>query len=81
MNGADSSPLQKQAERFLRYLALERGRSENTLAAYRGDLSGYLTWLSHQGVESPQMVNTVLVQRFASALMGLPAASKGEYLR
>jgi len=72
MNGADSSPLQKQAERFLRYLALERGRSENTLAAYRGDLSGYLTWLSHRGVDSPSSVTAELVQAFASGLDGSP---------
>jgi integrase/recombinase XerD len=70
MNGANPSPLQTQAERFLRYLALERGRSENTIAAYRGDLSGYLTWLSHQRVESPQLVTAELVQRFASGLDG-----------
>ena len=72
MNGANPSPLQTQAERFLRYLALERGRSENTIAAYRSDLSGYLTWLSHQRVESPQLVTAELVQRFASGLDGSP---------
>jgi len=72
MNGANPSPLQTQAERFLRYLALERGRSENTIAAYRSDLSGYLTWLSHQRVESPQLVSAELVQRFASGLDGSP---------
>ena len=72
MNGANPSPLQTQAERFLRYLALERGRSENTIAAYRSDLSGYLTWLSHRRVESPQLVTAELVQRFASGLDGSP---------
>jgi integrase/recombinase XerD len=72
MNGTNSTPLQTQAERFLRYLALERGRSENTLKAYRGDLTGYLTWLHHHGVQSPQAVTEGLVQRFASGLDGSP---------
>jgi integrase/recombinase XerD len=38
-----------QIERFLDALWLERGLSENTLTAYRGDLQGLATWLqSHQ---------------------------------
>ena len=72
MSDAKSTPLQHQAERFLRYLALERGRSENTLKAYRGDLSGYLTWLSYLGIDSPQAINENRVQLFAAGLSGSP---------
>lgn len=72
MSDAKSTPLQHQAERFLRYLALERGRSENTLKAYRGDLSGYVTWLSHLGIDSPQAINENRVQLFAAGLSGSP---------
>src|SRR5215218_10201455 len=37
------------AEEFLTWLAVERGRSSNTLAAYRRDLHGYTTWLDQRG--------------------------------
>lgn len=40
----DELPL--EAEEFLSWMASERGRSANTLAAYRRDLSGYTAWLS-----------------------------------
>ena len=35
-----------EAEEFLGWMASERGRSANTLAAYRRDLTGYTGWLS-----------------------------------
>jgi integrase/recombinase XerD len=36
-------------EEFLTWLAVERGRSANTLAAYRRDLVAYLAWLAGRG--------------------------------
>lgn len=41
---------QALVERFLDALWLERGLSENTLSAYRGDLQGLSRWLQPQGV-------------------------------
>ena len=41
---ADELPL--EAEAFLSWLLTERGRSANTLAAYRRDLSAYVHWLN-----------------------------------
>lgn len=38
--------LPTEAEEFLGWMASERGRSANTLAAYRRDLSGYAGWLA-----------------------------------
>ena len=38
-----------EAEEFLTWLAVERGRSANTLAAYRRDLAAYHAWLTAQG--------------------------------
>jgi integrase/recombinase XerD len=38
-----------EAEEFLTWLAVERGRSTNTLAAYRRDLRAYVDWLSTSG--------------------------------
>jgi integrase/recombinase XerD len=37
------------AEEFLTWLRVERGRSSNTLSAYRGDLRAYWTWLRANG--------------------------------
>src|SRR5579863_8346134 len=42
---------QPEVERFLDSMWSERGLSENTLAAYRADLSGLARWLDGQGVE------------------------------
>src|SRR5205823_3674938 len=38
-----------EAEEFLTWLAVERGRSSNTLAAYRRDLHAYTVWLDQRG--------------------------------
>lgn len=46
MSGA-ALPL--QVEEFLIWLTVERGRSNNTLAAYRSDLARYCAWLSGRG--------------------------------
>src|SRR4029078_12423185 len=35
-----------EAEEFLSWMAPQRGRSANTLAAYRRDLLGYTSWLA-----------------------------------
>jgi len=40
-DAAAPAALDRDAERFLRHLAIERGRSANTLAAYRHDLLAY----------------------------------------
>jgi integrase/recombinase XerD len=44
---ADELPL--EAEAFLSWLLTERGRSANTLAANRRDLSAYVYWLTRRG--------------------------------
>ncbi len=41
--------LPTEVEEFLSWMASERGRSLNTLAAYRRDLTGYTSWLIEQG--------------------------------
>jgi integrase/recombinase XerD len=46
----DRAPLDLDAEEFLSWLSVERGRSANTLSAYRRDLVGYQTWLRRRGV-------------------------------
>ncbi len=41
-------PLPLDAEEYLNWLASERGRSTNTLSAYRRDLAAYLAWLQQR---------------------------------
>lgn len=43
------APLPLEAEEFLAWMLAERGRSANTLAAYRRDLRAYCTWLAARG--------------------------------
>jgi integrase/recombinase XerD len=69
-SATNSSELARQVERFARYLSLERGRSENTLKAYRGDLETYLSWLHHRGVDNPQAVTSEIVEDFSLSLDG-----------
>jgi integrase/recombinase XerD len=38
----DAADLERQLDRYLRHVAIERGRSANTVAAYRRDLTGLL---------------------------------------
>ena len=40
-----------EAEEYLTWLTAERGRSANTLAAYRRDLAAYVDWLGIRGLE------------------------------
>jgi integrase/recombinase XerD len=47
--GIPIEPLPRAAEEFLSWMASERGRSVNTLAAYRRDLNGYAAWLTSAG--------------------------------
>jgi integrase/recombinase XerD len=46
---SDENRLPLDVEDFLTWLAAERGRSSNTLVAYRRDLSSYWVWLVERG--------------------------------
>jgi integrase/recombinase XerD len=50
VEGAVALPLSLDGEEFLTWLAVERGRAANTLAAYRRDLRAYESWLAGRGV-------------------------------
>ena len=55
------------AEEFLSWLAVERGRSANTLAAYRRDLAAYVAWLDGDG-RSLEDVSEPDVERYVAQL-------------
>lgn len=43
--------MHRDVEEFLSWLLAERGRSANTLEAYRNDLHAYVQWLEQQGLD------------------------------
>ncbi|QCU79350.1 site-specific tyrosine recombinase XerD [Citricoccus sp. SGAir0253] len=60
--------LTRPAEAYLDHLAVERGMSPNTLAAYRRDVTRYLAWLHAAGVATPGEVARRHVTGFLQAL-------------
>lgn len=64
------------AEEFLTWLAIERGRSTNTLTAYRTDLSQYCVWLNGRNT-SLTSVGEADIEEYISAqrLSGRAASS------
>lgn len=46
-----SEPLSSGAEEYLSWLAVEKGRSRNTLVAYRRDLATFEHWAAAEGVD------------------------------
>jgi len=54
-----------EVEEFLGWLAAERGRSANTLSAYRRDLTGYCGWLNENSTDV-QRVTPADVDRFVN---------------
>lgn len=42
--------LPREAEEFLTWLVIERGRAPKTIEAYRRDLTSYFTWLDRRGL-------------------------------
>ncbi|MCW4384162.1 site-specific tyrosine recombinase XerD [Salinibacterium sp. SYSU T00001] len=55
-------------ERYLRHLAIERGRAANTLAAYRCDLDAYAAFLSEREIVDLEAVSAADVSAFSQHL-------------
>ncbi|MGY3128524.1 integrase/recombinase XerD [Agrococcus sp. UYP33] len=73
---------QQAVERLLRQLAIERGLSKHTIAAYRRDLTGYLEVLEARGVTDASAISADDVAAFRSSLAdrGLAASSVARHL-
>lgn len=50
---APKTALERAAEEYLAYLAIERNLSDNTVSSYRRDLRAYLEFLGERGVVDP----------------------------
>ena len=58
--------LDRAMDAYLRHIAIERGLSDHTVAAYRRDLDGYVSWLAEHGVADSGAVTPELVAAFAA---------------
>jgi len=65
---AEASALQVAIDRYLRHVAIERGLSKNTIAAYTRDLAAYADFLETVDVASPEFVTKAHVSDFAQHL-------------
>lgn len=74
-----SNGLPRHAQRFLDYLAVERGLSTHSLSAYRRDLRIYGRYLAQHAVEDPAIVDLEAVAGFVAWLRGGAAAAGGAY--
>ena len=55
MSALSGSALSTDSEEFLSWLAVERGRAANTIAAYRRDLASYEEFLQGRGLGVAQV--------------------------
>ena len=74
--GRGSASLPDLAEEFVSYLAVERGASANTLAAYRHDLALYGAFLSARGIDSVDAITRDDVGAWIGSLREGGAAPK-----
>lgn len=65
--------------RFLDHLHVERGLSDNTLAAYRRDLTRYAEYLAGRGIDEPLDADAEVVQGFVVWLSGVGAPTDKPY--
>jgi integrase/recombinase XerD len=64
----ETTPIDRSVDQYLRHVAIERGLSTNTVAAYRRDLAGYLQVLAARGVSTPEAITPAEVSAFAQEL-------------
>ena len=64
------SELERYLEHYVRYLTLERGRSQNTIAAYSRDLQAYVQYLHSLGVDTPRAIMASQARSYVESLEG-----------
>lgn len=72
MNTSTSSEINK----FFRFLQLEKSLAENSIEAYRRDISRYSTFLESRGIEAPSRARDNHVSEFLHALRELGLAPR-----
>lgn len=64
------SELERCLEHYVRYLTLERGRSQNTIAAYSRDLQAYVQYLHSLGIDTPSAISASQARSYVESLEG-----------
>lgn len=64
----DRSGIAVAVDRYLRHVSIERGLSNNTLAAYKRDLAAYEADLSRTGITEPALISSASVSAFVQHL-------------
>lgn len=64
--------LERQLDRYVRHLAIERGLSTNTVSAYRRDLSAFLAALGERGVTDAAQLEAESVRAYVVGLRERP---------
>jgi integrase/recombinase XerD len=73
----ERTPLSLDAEEFLSYLSVEKGRSPNSIAAYRHDLLGYEEFLAGRKIAVAEVSETAIIDYLAILeAQGLRASSR-----
>lgn len=63
-----AAELERQRDRYLRHLAIERGLSPNSVAAYRRDLASFLTSLAERGLTDAASLDADAVRGYVVGL-------------
>ncbi len=75
---AAPTALEREVERYLRHIALERGRSVNTVTAYRRDLARYREHLEARGIDNVRAIGEADVAAFVVAVRDPGQPVEGE---
>lgn len=66
---------QQLLDRFIRFLALEKGLSDNTLFAYENDLKRYIYYLEEKQIKNVEQITPLFLQQYIGLLYDLGLAS------
>ena len=69
-SSSSRTELERELERYIRYVTLERGRSPHTVSAYRSDLGHYLAWLATRSLAVATAVKAEHVRDYVVELAG-----------
>ena len=66
---------------YLGYLKLEKNLSENTVSAYKNDLSSFIRFLEEHKINDPSQIESRLIIKFFTNLekVGLTSSSAARY--
>lgn len=78
-NHVISEELQECLERWCTYLTHERGRSDNTVRAYRADVTSLLNWAAQAGARNPRDISLTMLRSWLAdqSTRGLTRSSMG----